>query len=114
MKKSEKRQRTALLPSVRCFPEEKAEILRSAQAGGLSTGEYLRRCALGRRIVAHGDAAQVRELVKLGGLQKHLYTQMQNGMTPELSKQFSDVLVALKKAIVSIDVGMDARSVTRG
>ncbi|HAI8717861.1 TPA: mobilization protein, partial [Escherichia coli] len=38
--------------------------------------------------------------------QKHLYNQMQSHMTPELSKQFSEVLVALKKAVVAIHAGV--------
>lgn len=55
MSKSEKRQRTALLGSVRCFPEEKSQVQENAKAAGISTGEFLRRSALGRRIVAKGD-----------------------------------------------------------
>ncbi|RMS44981.1 putative Mobilization protein MobB, partial [Pseudomonas coronafaciens pv. garcae] len=39
-----------------------------------------------------------------GGLQKHLFNQMQEGMTTELSKQYADVLVAIKKAINAIDL----------
>ncbi|ECH4667728.1 mobilization protein [Salmonella enterica] len=107
MSKSEKRQRSEVLLGIRCYPEEKEAILQSAKAAGLSTGEFLRRSALGRKIVARGDSAQVRELMKLGGLQKHLYNEMQAQMTPELSKQFSEVMVALKKAIISIDMGID-------
>ncbi|EAA5258674.1 mobilization protein [Salmonella enterica subsp. enterica] len=107
MSKSEKRQKTALLPSVRCLPEEKEQIVASARSAGISTGEFLRCCALGRKITPRGDAQQIRELMKLGGLQKHLYTQMQSQMTPALSKQFSDVLIAIQKAIVGIDMGID-------
>ncbi|EPH4247955.1 plasmid mobilization protein, partial [Escherichia coli] len=43
MSKSEKRNRTALLPSVRCLPEEKALIKEKAELSGMSVGEYLRR-----------------------------------------------------------------------
>ncbi len=107
MSLSEKRLRSELLLGIRCYPDEKERIQGSARAAGLSVGEYLRRCAMGRVIVSRGDAAQVRELMKLGGLQKHLFNQMQEQMTPELSKQFSDVLVTLKKAILSIDMGID-------
>lgn len=114
MSKSEKRLRSAQLLGIRCYPEEKEQILHSAQAAGLSTGEYLRRCALGRRIIARGDSAQVRELMKLGGLQKHLHNELKDkGMTPALSKQFSEVMVALKKAIISIDMGIDGLEAER-
>ncbi|OAT15677.1 hypothetical protein M977_04700 [Buttiauxella gaviniae ATCC 51604] len=105
MSKSEKRQRAALLPSVRCFPEEKEQIKVSAASAGLSVGEYLRRCALGRRIVAKGDTQQMKEIMKLGGLQKHLYLEMQKQgmMTTQLSKQFAETLTALQIALMKFD-----------
>ncbi|MNL56518.1 hypothetical protein D3C87_1800190 [compost metagenome] len=42
------------------------------------------------------------EILKLGGLQKHLYSEMQKQgmMTPELSKQFADTLAALQKTLM--------------
>lgn len=46
------------------------------------------------------------ELLRLGGLQKHLYNEMKTQMTPELSRQYSDVLVEIKKAIVALDIGV--------
>lgn len=46
------------------------------------------------------------ELLRLGGLQKHLYNEMRSQMTPELSRQFSDVLVEIRKAIVALDIGV--------
>ncbi|EBX4551698.1 mobilization protein, partial [Salmonella enterica subsp. enterica serovar Saintpaul] len=38
---------------------------------------------------------------------KHLYNEMQTQMTPELSRQFSDVLVELRKAVVALDIGIN-------
>ena len=46
------------------------------------------------------------ELLRLGGLQKHLFNQMQDNMTTELSKQFSEVLVEVKKAIIALDLNV--------
>lgn len=105
MSKSEKRQRTALLGSVRCYPEEKAQIQESAKAAGISTGEYLRRCALGRRIVAKGDTRQMNEIMRQGGLLKHLYSEMQKQgmMTAELSKQYAEALTAMQVAFLRFD-----------
>lgn len=54
MSKSEKRQRTALMGSIRCYPEEKAQIMESAKAAGMSAGEFMRCCALGRPVAARG------------------------------------------------------------
>lgn len=102
MSKSEKRQRTELFLGIRWYPEEKEQVVASARSAGLSAGEFLRRAALGRRIVAKGDIRQMNEILKLGGLQKHLYTEMQKQgvMTPELSKQFADTLAELQTAVM--------------
>jgi len=94
--KSEKRNRTERLPCIRCLPEEKQKIQESAQAAGLSMGEYMRRCALGRRIKAKCDTELIMELRRLGGLQKHLFKEG-GGV---LSKEYSEVLVAIQKAIL--------------
>ncbi|HHV6209826.1 TPA: plasmid mobilization protein MobA [Salmonella enterica] len=101
MSKSEKRNRTALLPSVRCLPEEKEAIQEKAKAAGLSLGEFLRRSALGRRIDAQCDTEMIMELRRLGGLQKHLFKEG-NGL---LSKEYSQVLVALQKALLRVGQG---------
>lgn len=101
MSKSEKRNRTALLPSIRCLPEEKEAIQEKAKAAGLSLGEFMRRCALGRRINAQCDTEMIMELRRLGGLQKHLFKEG-DGV---LSKEYSEVLVALQKALLRVGQG---------
>ncbi|EAO1753361.1 ribbon-helix-helix protein, CopG family [Salmonella enterica subsp. enterica serovar Muenchen] len=106
MSKSEKRNRTALLPSIRCLPEEKEAIQEKARTAGLSVGEFLRRCALERKISVRTDVRLMNELLRLGGLQKHLYNEMRLQMTPELSRQFADVLVEIRKAVVALDIGV--------
>ncbi|MGK2894467.1 plasmid mobilization protein MobA [Klebsiella michiganensis] len=98
MSKSESRNRTELLLGIRCFPEEKKKLQESAQAAGLSVGEYLRRCGLGRRIKAKCDTELIMELRRLGGLQKHLFKEG-GGV---LSKEYSEVLVAIQKAILKV------------
>lgn len=101
MSKSEKRNRTALLPSVRCLPEEKEAIQEKAKVAGLSLGEFLRRSALGRRIDAQCDTEMIMELRRLGGLQKHLFKEGEGLM----SKEYSQVLVALQNALLRVGRG---------
>lgn len=105
MSKSEKRQRTVLFLGIRWFPEEKEQICESARAAGLSAGEFVRRCTLGRRIVAKGDTRQMNEILKQGGLLKHLYNEMQKQgmMTPELSKKYAETLTAMQTAFLRFD-----------
>ena len=50
MSKSERRNRTATLPPVRCLPEERDEIRQKAEDAGLSIGAFMLRAALGRKI----------------------------------------------------------------
>ncbi|HHZ0962765.1 TPA: hypothetical protein ACXKSV_004280 [Salmonella enterica] len=47
------------------------------------------------------------QLDPLARLQKHLYTEMKAQMTPELSRQYSDVLVEIRKAVVALDIGIN-------
>ncbi|RBB97377.1 mobilization protein [Pseudomonas sp. MWU12-2115] len=103
MSKSEKRQRNKWLKA-RCNEEEEELIRAKAEAAGLTVSDLLRSSALNRRILTRTDKRLMGELLRLGGLQKHLYNQMQDGMTEELSREFSQTLVALKKAVLLLDL----------
>lgn len=81
-------------------------IRRKAEAAGIGVSDLLRRSALNRKIVTRTDQRLMNELLRLGGLQKHLFNQMQDNMTTELSKQFSEVLVEVKKAIIALDLNV--------
>jgi hypothetical protein len=100
--KSEKRQRTVLFLGIRWLPEEKEQVVESAKSAGMAAGEFLRRSALNRPITAKGDVKQMQAILKLGGLQKHIYNEMQKsgGMTTDLSKQLADVLTEIKIAVI--------------
>ncbi|CNI61222.1 conjugal transfer relaxosome component TraJ [Yersinia pekkanenii] len=102
MSKSEKRQRSDVLLGIRCYPEEKEQIKAKADAAGLSVGEFLRRCALGRKIQAKCDTKLIMELSRLGGLQKHLFNEGRGNVSDKFSKEYSQVLVAIQKAILTI------------
>ncbi len=88
----------------RCTAEDYQAISNKAIAAGLTTSEYLRRTALSRRIMVRTDIRMMNELLRLGGLQKHLYTQMKDNMTTELSQQFSGVLASITHAINALDM----------
>lgn len=112
MSKSEKRQKNILI-QLRCTEAEAEAIKNKAILAGLTTSEYLRRTALNRRIQVRTDIRMMNEIKRLGGLQKHLYTQMQEGMTTELSRQFSDVLVEIARALNALDMTpVDAKGIT--
>ncbi|WP_048782428.1 plasmid mobilization protein MobA [Pantoea vagans] len=97
----------------RCSEDEYEAISNKAIVAGLTTSEYLRRTALNRRIQVRTDIRMMNEIKRLGGLQKHLYTQMQEDMTTELSRQFSDVLVEIARALNALDMTpVDAKEIT--
>lgn len=98
MSSSEKRQRTATLPPVRCFPEEAEQIREKAQDCGLSVGQYMIACALSRPTRSKIDSILINELRRLGGLQKHLFKEGNGG----LSRQYSDILDEIKNAIARV------------
>lgn len=100
MSSSTSRKRTVVMRA-RCTPEEAADIQDRAAASGNSLSAFLRASALGRRLRNRQDRLAVAELVsiaaelrRLGGLQKHLFTEGGNVR----SKEYSDVLIALKAA----------------
>lgn len=105
MSKSESRQKGKVI-NLRCTEEEATILKEKAKAAGISTSDLLRRSALNRKIVTRTDQRLMNELLRLGGLQKHLFNQMQDNMTTELSKQFSEVLVEVKKAIIALDLNV--------
>ncbi len=89
---------------VRCTLDEKELLVEKAKAAEISVSDLMRSAALKRKIKTPTDKKLMGELLQLGGLQKHLYNQMQDQMTTDLSKQFSEVLVAIKKAVIAIDL----------
>jgi len=103
MSKSKARLATARF-EIRCTEEDAALIREKAKAAEISVSDLMRSATLKRKIKTPTDKKLMGELLQLGGLQKHLFNQMQNCMTTELSKQFSEVLVAIKKAVVAIDL----------
>ncbi|NMZ42845.1 plasmid mobilization protein MobA [Pseudomonas proteolytica] len=105
MSKSGSRQKGRVI-NLRCTEEEANILKEKAKAAGISTSDLLRRSALNRKIVTRTDLRLMNELLRLGGLQKHLFNQMQDNMTTELSKQFSEVLVEVKKAIIALDLNV--------
>ncbi|KAA8387280.1 ribbon-helix-helix protein, CopG family [Acetobacter tropicalis] len=60
--------------NVRLTTDEKARLKEDADLAGMSVSELVRRRYFGRPIIAHADIVIIRELRRLGGLLKHLYT----------------------------------------
>ena len=81
--------------NVRMTVAEKTEMKEAADLAGLSVSEYVRRRALGRAVIAHADAAIIKELRRLGGLVKHLHNESHGAY----DRQTAAVLTELQRAI---------------
>lgn len=83
---------------VRVTPEQLVILREKATDSGVTVPEYLRACGLSRRTRSKMEAHIINELRRLGGLQKHLFTEG-GGV---LSKEFAAVLVEIRAAIARI------------
>ena len=98
MSASENRRRICWLPAIRCLEEEGVAVREKAADCGLSVGRFVLLAALGRETKSKVDAQIGNGLRRVGGLQKHLF----NEGGGQLSKEYSEVLVAIQAAIVRI------------
>ena len=103
MSSSENRKRVVNL-KVRCLPEESDAIRDKAMDSGVSVSEFLRCAALGRKTRSTIDSQIINELRRLGGLQKHLFSEAGgHDGGAHLSKEYADILLAIKDAIMRIE-----------
>ena len=82
-KKSEVRQKT-VVRTLRFSPVE-------AEDSGLTVSAYIRNAALNKRINSRTDDAFLKELMRLGRMQKHLFVQGKRTG----DKEYAEVLVAI-------------------
>jgi hypothetical protein len=85
---------------IRITEEEKAILREQANSASLTMSEYVRRSALGKRIISTMDQKAAGELARLGGLQKYLLTQIK-GLPDEegLRKGLNSTLLAVQDAL---------------
>lgn len=70
---------------LRVTPEEYATIKEQAELSGLSISEYARKRVLGFRVMAKSELNILKELRRLGGLVKHVYSESQGLYSTETS-----------------------------
>jgi hypothetical protein len=106
MASSTRAQGAALRIEIRLTEEEKATIRDQANSAGLTMSEYVRRSALGKRILSTMEQKAAGELARLGGLQKHLLTQIK-GLPDEegLRRGLNSTLLAVQNAMRALKTG---------
>jgi hypothetical protein len=106
MARSTRAQGATLRIEVRITEEEKAIIRDQANSASLTMSEYIRRTALNRRILSTMDQKAAGELARLGGLQKHLLSQIK-GLPDEegLRKGLNSTLLAIQNSMRALKTG---------
>lgn len=78
---------------------EEAEAIRDkAILCGMTVSEYIRQCALGRRIAPLTDETMIRELRRLGGLLKAVHVESKGAY----SEQTAEILERIKALITTL------------
>jgi hypothetical protein len=98
MSRSGQSRRTGWLPAIRFFEEEEALVREKAHDCGMSVGQFILTATLKRQTRSRIDSHIINELRRLGGLQKHLFTEG-SGV---LSKEYANVLIEITEAIKRI------------
>jgi hypothetical protein len=106
MARSTRAQGATLRIEIRITEEEKAIIRDQANSASLTMSEYIRRTALNKRILSTMDQKAAGELARLGGLQKHLLTQIK-GLPDEedLRAGLNSTLLAVHNAVRELKTG---------
>ncbi|KDU33389.1 plasmid mobilization protein MobA [Escherichia coli] len=87
---SEKRQKNVKFTAR--FTEDEAEIVREkAEKNGQTVSTFIRKTVLGKQINARIDEDFLKELMRLGRLQKHLFVEGKRTG----DKEYAEVLVAI-------------------
>jgi hypothetical protein len=95
---------TAKRYTVRLLSDQRARIEELADLAGLTTSEYIRRSALGKRIRSKVSLKAMNELRRLGGLQKLCLTTTHD---PENRQEMNRVLNLILVTIKQLQNGGD-------
>jgi len=82
---------------VRLTDEEWHNLSEQADRAALTVSEFVRRRVVGYRIVSRVEDKLLNELRRLGGLQKHLVTQLPE-KRPEFNAILNQILTTIKHA----------------
>lgn len=90
-------ERASVRFELRLTHAERTELEEAAGLAGISVSELVRRRALGRSVYAASDLATIRELRRLGGLQKFAINKLLNKR--DVTQECIATIKALREAI---------------
>lgn len=85
-----------ILVKFRLTAEERQFIDEQAAEACVTVSEFVRRRAMGKRLVSRLDETVLNELRRLGGLQKHLASEYPK-LEPELTQVLQEIRATLKR-----------------
>ena len=85
MRNTDNKKDNKVLMSLRISAEDKEQIEEKARKTGLTTSEYIRRCALGRKLPCYGDTSLLKEysmqLGKIGSNLNQIAKHLNSGVS---------------------------------
>jgi hypothetical protein len=84
--------------TIRLSEKERQEMREQAEVSHLTVSEYIRRRALGKRVVSQADLAVLAELRRLGGLLKHIHLETK-GIYSDLTAKAIQALEAYARTL---------------
>ena len=101
MRNTDNKKDNKVLMSLRISAEDKEQIEEKARKTGLTTSEYIRRCALGRKLPCYGDTSLLKEysmqLGKIGSNLNQIAKHLNSGVS--YYSVYSDVKEAVKELL---------------
>lgn len=101
MRNTDNKKDNKVLMSLRISAEDKEQIEEKARKTGLTTSEYIRRCALGRKLPCYGDTSLLKEysmqLGKIGSNINQIAKHLNSGVS--YYSVYSDVKEAVKELL---------------
>jgi hypothetical protein len=91
------KERAGMRFEMRLCEAERTELREAADLAGISVSELVRKRALGRPVHSAADLMLVRELRRLGGLQKHAINKLIDKR--EVAQECISTIKALREAV---------------
>ena len=85
-------------------PEEHEQLAANAKYCGLTVSEYVRRCALDKKIVPRTDTETIHQLMKLGGIQIKSITDLRENLAA--NADVSKLITSLNQLYRSIHIAI--------
>jgi hypothetical protein len=106
MRKPIREQRTSRI-TVRFTEEEYEFITSEAETCGLSVSVFIRRRVLGERIIAKSDLRVISELLRIGGLLKHIHNESKGAYSALTSNCLKEITACIGRIKTPVDENED-------